>query len=100
MALLQELISRFSKKGDIVVDPFGGTFSTAIACFSLPEHRKFVGCEKDTVCFELAQIYVVKKFAATIAQKKNWLRSQKGSSRCLQWNNEKVGDITGATAAP
>ena len=73
MALIRELISRFSKKGDIVVDPFGGTSSTAMACFTLPEHQKFVGCEKDTVCFELAQNYVVKWFAAAISQKKTSL---------------------------
>ena len=54
ISLLQELISCFSQKGDIVVDAFSGAYSTAIACFTRPEHRIFVGCEQDEECHKLA----------------------------------------------
>lgn len=66
LALLKELVSRFSQPGDIVVDLFSGTFSTAVACFQLEKHRRFVGCEQDTNCFEIARDFVTKRFAESI----------------------------------
>lgn len=54
-ASLMELISRFSKPGDIVVDLFSGTFSTAAACIDLPGPRSFVGCEMDEEACELGK---------------------------------------------
>lgn len=68
-ALLLELISRFSKPGALVMDMFAGTFSTAIACLSLPNHRKFVGCEiRDDVFLE-ARDRVIEQFADCIVDK-------------------------------
>ena len=72
LSLLKELICRFSQAGDIVVDPFGGTFSTAIACFTLDSEngtRRFIGCEKDTVCFEHAKRKVIERYAAAMLNK-------------------------------
>lgn len=43
--LMEILISNSSKEGELVVDPFAGIFSTAIACKNL--NRKFRGCEID-----------------------------------------------------
>jgi len=56
VALMQELIGRFSNQGDLVVDMFAGTFSTAVACLTMHhgQYRRFVGCEKFTDCFELS----------------------------------------------
>ena len=65
--LLQELISRFSQPGDVVVDFFAGTFSTAAACLTLPNHRRFVGCEKDNDCFKQAQGKLVNRFAEFVS---------------------------------
>lgn len=62
-SLLRELVSRFSQPSDIVVDLFAGTFSTAVACFTVPEHRVFIGCEPDPACFALAKSAVLKQFA-------------------------------------
>lgn len=50
--LLMEILERFSKDGDLVLDCFAGTASCALACLQL--HRKFTGCEKDQICYELA----------------------------------------------
>lgn len=70
LSLLQELVSRFSNPEDIVVDGFSGTFSTAIACFTVEEgHRRFVGCEIDTNCFKWARERVIKRFAAAVVNK-------------------------------
>lgn len=66
LALLKELISRFSQPGDIVMDIFAGTFSTAIACFQLQNPRMFVGCEDDLTCFRVAREHVLRKFASQI----------------------------------
>lgn len=63
IALLKELICRFSQPGDIVIDLFAGTFSTAIACFQLKDHRRFIGCEKDHDCFDVSRDNVVRRFS-------------------------------------
>lgn len=66
VSLLKELISRFSQPGDLVVDLFGGTFSTAVACFSLRQHRRFLGCELDKRCFDHAFNHVCVQFAQAV----------------------------------
>lgn len=65
--LLRELVSRFSQPGDYVVDLFAGTFSTAHACFTLPQHRKFVGCDMDGECVDYASSYVLRRAATALA---------------------------------
>lgn len=42
-SLLQHLIMIHTNAGDTVLDPYAGSFSTAIACHDL--QRKFIGCE-------------------------------------------------------
>lgn len=42
---VSKLVSYFSKPGDLVVDPCGGGFTTAVAC--LKSHRRFIGCDCD-----------------------------------------------------
>ena len=42
---VEKLVNYFSKPGDLVVDPCGGGFTTAIAC--LRNHRRFIGCDID-----------------------------------------------------
>ena len=39
---------QFSKPGDLVVDPCGGGFTTAVACYRLG--RRFIGCDCDEEC--------------------------------------------------
>lgn len=41
--LFKELVRKNSNEGDLVIDPFAGSGTTAIAC--LAENRKFKGCE-------------------------------------------------------
>lgn len=41
--LLEHLLMLHTNEGDVVFDPYAGSFSTAIACHNLK--RKFIGCE-------------------------------------------------------
>lgn len=79
VALLKELISRFSNPGDFVVDLFAGTFSTAHACLELPFSRSFVGCEQDLNCFELARAHTIRKVAFyALNNTSDWSVSRRG----------------------
>lgn len=49
----QKLIKALTNEGDIVIDPFFGSGTTAIAC--LIENRKFVGMEIDNKYFNIAK---------------------------------------------
>jgi DNA modification methylase len=52
MALLP-LIMAFSRRGDIVLDPFAGSGSTAVAATALARH--FIGIELDSRYAQAAQ---------------------------------------------
>lgn len=70
LALLKELIARHTNPDDIVVDLFGGTFSAAIACLTLPDKRKFIGCELDEECFLAAKQHVLSYFAQAVVARR------------------------------
>lgn len=43
ISLLAHLLQIHTNEGDVVFDPYAGSFTTALACHEL--HRKFIGCE-------------------------------------------------------
>jgi DNA modification methylase len=47
--LAEYIIKNFTKENDLVFDPFGGLFTTAIAC--LKNNRKYVCTEKEAVYY-------------------------------------------------
>lgn len=51
--LLSYLIEKFSDEGDVVLDPFAGSLSTALACINT--NRKFIGIETDEKYFEVGK---------------------------------------------
>jgi site-specific DNA-methyltransferase (adenine-specific)/modification methylase len=53
LSILKRLIETSSKPGDIVLDPFMGVGSTALAAKMLGRH--FLGCEIDATYFRVAQ---------------------------------------------
>lgn len=69
--LLKELISRFSQPGDFVVDLFAGTFTTARTCFSLTQHRVFIGSEIDNHCRKLVAKKTIDAFANVVHLKQS-----------------------------
>ena len=50
---IKEILKMFTKENDIILDPFMGSGSTAIACIQL--NRRFIGFEIEKSYWELAQ---------------------------------------------
>lgn len=50
VSFIEKFIEYSSKQGDLVVDPFAGSFSTGRACEKL--NRQFIGFEKNTLAFK------------------------------------------------
>jgi site-specific DNA-methyltransferase (adenine-specific) len=65
--LLERLLALVSKEGDLVLDPFSGSASTAIACINTG--RRFAGFEIDKEYYE-ASMERLNKITKTPAQKK------------------------------
>jgi site-specific DNA-methyltransferase (adenine-specific) len=51
--LLEELIKRFSNESNVVLDSFGGSGSTYVACKN--KNRNYIGCEIDPRYFEMIE---------------------------------------------
>ncbi len=66
--LCKELISRYSKPKDIVVDLFAGTFSTAVAAMTLPAPRIFFGCDIDGNCVDRGEQRCLQAFIDVLLQ--------------------------------
>lgn len=52
LTVIKHLINRLSMDGDIVLDPFSGSGTTAIACLEL--NRRFICIEKDRGYYEMS----------------------------------------------
>jgi hypothetical protein len=63
LSMLKELIERHSLPGATVIDLFGGTYSTGVACLELATPRLFIGCELDSDCHSKAENRLFKTFA-------------------------------------
>jgi len=53
LELIRRLIRNSSKTNEIIVDPFIGSGTTAVAC--ILENRKYIGCEIDQDFFRISQ---------------------------------------------
>ena len=51
--LISKLIAFYTKPDDLILDPFMGSFTTAICCHRLG--RRFIGAEKDEKYFAMGQ---------------------------------------------
>ncbi len=50
--LITQILSDYSKEGDLVFDPFMGSGTTAIACINLNRH--YIGCELEKKYYDIA----------------------------------------------
>lgn len=73
LAEAEELVKDFSDTGDLVVDPCGGSFTTAVACRHLG--RKFIGCDVDPKCIEIGHKRVVEEIQRKEANAKSIAQS-------------------------
>jgi site-specific DNA-methyltransferase (adenine-specific) len=51
LAIFERLIEDFSQPGDVIVDPCGGAFTTAVACDHL--RRRCIACDIDKQCVRI-----------------------------------------------
>lgn len=70
VALLSELVQRYSQPNDIVVDPFAGTCAVAKACISLPlgQYRRVVVGDKDGAVLLATWARIVDAFVDQVVQ--------------------------------
>lgn len=50
--VMKLIVSKFSKRGDSVLDTFGEFVVTAKACLALPKHRTVIGRDSTRECVE------------------------------------------------
>ena len=62
LAEVETLIRNFSEPGDLVVDPCGGGFTTAVAC--LNQNRRFVGCDVEEENVAMGQERIMEEVGA------------------------------------
>lgn len=63
--MLQELVSRFSKPGDLFVHLFTGTLSEAVACFTVLRHQMLQKCGSCPNCMCLAKRILLRQSGKT-----------------------------------
>lgn len=61
--LMKFLINKFTKPGDLVCDPCGGTMPAAKACIELDQQRKFIGTDEDQWCVSYADEVIIATYA-------------------------------------
>ena len=71
--IFQRLVNDFSNVGDLVIDPCGGSFTTAIACAQPESRRRFIGCDIDEQSVRIGQ----QRLAEEVAQLDTPIRSGK-----------------------
>jgi site-specific DNA-methyltransferase (adenine-specific) len=88
---VERIVEYFSKPGDLVVDPCGGGFTTAIACHHLG--RRFIGCDIDKAAvasgqerLDTADVSVVEdRQEEFLTELKNWIEDANESQYPQQY---------------
>lgn len=61
--LMRRLIEKFTKEGDLIIDPYCGSGSTLVACAKL--QREFIGCDINPEYCKIAQERIQKELSQT-----------------------------------
>ena len=61
--LMRRLIEKFTKEGDLIIDPYCGSGSTLVACAKL--RREFIGCDINPNYVKIAQERIQKELSQT-----------------------------------
>ena len=75
VALLEELIVKHSNEGDLILDCFAGSASTAVAAYR--QNRDFIGCELSKEYFDKAYNRLVSIGAIKKGVRKKWQKVSK-----------------------
>ena len=84
IALLERIIKASSNEGDMILDPFSGTFTTAYVAQSL--HRKFIAIElqEEYVKIGLRRLKIMEAYKGLLPEKEKKTSQQKESTNTLQ----------------
>jgi len=77
--VFQRLVEDFSVPGDLVVDPCGGSFTTAIACLQATGRRRFIGCDMDEQCVHIGHKRLAEELTRHASAHKNPLVGERAS---------------------
>lgn len=64
--LIKYFLNKFTKPGDLVVDPCAGTFATGKACLEMEHSRRFIGSDRDTNCVAMVEDKCIETFARQV----------------------------------
>lgn len=59
--IISQLLNYYTKEGDLILDPFMGSFTTAVACHKLNRH--YIGAELDKEYYRLGSERLAKETA-------------------------------------
>lgn len=67
---MKDVVKKFSKAAQPILDLCAGTSGTASACMMVTKHRRFVGCENDATCYAASMASIVEAPARKIISEK------------------------------
>lgn len=71
MAVMKYLVDKYSQPGDLVYDPFAGSYPTGRVCLSLPLHSRYILRDKDMDCNKYAMRHLVEGFSSQVLNPKS-----------------------------
>lgn len=58
-AFVKDIVKKYTKPGNLVVDACAGTFCVANGFMLLPKHRSFTGCKVDVSCMTKRRLQLI-----------------------------------------
>jgi len=96
LELIKDIISHSSNKGDVVLDCFVGSGTTAVACKQLG--RNFICCDNNAEYVAIANKRLAQQSVADFTSATPTFVSQKEFNKCYQENSNEFSQIADATS--